>query len=215
MKITAKNLNEKWDEIKHLMPKSITETATGKLEFADLYEDLDEESREEYDTWLKKVNEVLEKSEKKDDKPKDTKKKDSPKDKKDKPKKDPKEPKEPKPKKSQVGEKPNWLKTLESFVKSIAGKEKDTWRVRDFVLNIQYKFNKKLGNKTPNIELIKDIQDKLLKYANSDEKKVTIPEYADLVAKCKKAIKEKDFTVSTKMKKSDVKTEDLSGLKKK
>ena len=70
MKITAKNLNEKWDEIKHIMPKSLTETAAGKLEFAELYDDLDSDTREEYDTWLKKVNDVLEKSDKPTDKTK-------------------------------------------------------------------------------------------------------------------------------------------------
>lgn len=120
--------------------------------------------------------------------------------------------KEGKPK---VGEKPAWLATLQSFVKSFAGQKKDTWRVRDFVRKIQGSFNAKLGQKTPNIDLIRDIQDKLISYANSDKKKVDIPAYADLVSKCKAAIKAKEFTVSRTVAKPEIKSTSLSGLKKK
>jgi hypothetical protein len=120
--------------------------------------------------------------------------------------------KEGKPK---VGENPAWLATLNSFVKSFAGKTKDTWRVRDFVRKIQGSFNAKLGQKTPNIDLIRDIQDKLISYANSDKKKVDIPAYADLVSKCKAAIKAKDFTVSKTVKKPEITSTSLSGVKKK
>lgn len=124
----------------------------------------------------------------------------------------PKEQKAKKAGKNKVGESPKWLKTLQSFVKSFAGKTKDTWRVRAFVEDIQAYFSKKHGNATPNIDLIREIQDKLLPYANSDKKKVEIPAYADLVAKFKKAAKDKDFTVSNKVKKSDLKNAELSGF---
>jgi len=124
----------------------------------------------------------------------------------------PKAKKESKPK---VGEKPAWLSTLQSFVNSYAGQSKDTWRVRDFVRKIQGSFNAKLGQKTPNIDLIRDIQDKLITYANSDKKKVDIPAYADLVAKCKAAIKAKEFTVSRSVAKPEIKSTSLSGIKKK
>ena len=140
-------------------------------------------------------------------------KKGEPKPEKDTKKKTKKEKKTSKTKKQQVGENPAWLATLQSFVKSFAGKTKETWRVRKYVVDIQAKFSKKHGNATPNIDIIRDIQDKLIKYANSDERKVDIPEYTDLVAKCKKAIKEKGFTVSNKAKKPEIKTEELSGFR--
>ena len=217
MKITAKNLCEKWDEIKGKLPKSLTETAKAKLEFADIYDDLDEESAIEYDTWLEKVNAALEKTNKpapetpkpqpktdndgKKDKPKPekTEKKDKPEKKK-------------RPKKVQVGESPKWLKTLDAFVKSFAGKTKDTWRVRNYITDIQAYFSKNHGKQTPNIDLIREIQDKLIKYANSDDRKVTIPAYDDLVSKCKKAIRDKDITVSNKAKKPEIKPKELSGF---
>lgn len=130
-------------------------------------------------------------------------------------KKTDKAPKSAKSTKEKIGENPAWLATLKSFVKSYAGQKKDTWRVRDFVRKIQGSFNAKLGQKTPNIDLIRDIQDKLISYANSDKKKVDIPAYADLVAKCKAAIKAKEFTVSRTVAKPEIKTTSLSGLKKK
>jgi hypothetical protein len=153
-----------------------------------------------------KVKRVKKAKPKKEEKPKPQKEK------KEKKEKQEKAPKQPKPKKDKVGESPAWLSCLQSFVKSFAGKTKDTWRVRKFVQDIQAKFSAKLGNKTPNVELLREIQDKLLTYANSDKKKVDIPAYADLVAKCKKAIKEKGFTVNNKVKKNDLKNESLSGF---
>lgn len=114
--------------------------------------------------------------------------------------------------KTKIGENPDWLKTLKSFVKSFAGRTKETWRVREFVKDIQAYFSKKHGNATPNIDLIREIQDKLLKFANSDEKKVSVPEYSELVSKCKKAIKDKDFTVSKKTKKPELSAKELSGF---
>ena len=124
-------------------------------------------------------------------------------------------PKSAKTEKTKLGENPAWLATLNSFVKSFAGKTKDTWRVRDFVSKIQGSFNAKLGQKTPNIDLIRDIQDKLCPYTKSDKKKVDIPAYAELVAKCKAAIKAKDFTVSRTVPKPEIKSIPLSGVKKK
>ncbi len=187
MKITAKNLVEKWDEIKGKMPDYVTEPSAAYLEFADIYDDLDEDTISKFDAWLADVNEALAKS--------------------DKPKKD------KKPAKPQVGESPAWLTTLKSFVKSFAGQTKDTWRVRKYVMEIQANFDAKRGGKTPHIDIIREIQDKLLPFANKDAKKVDIPKYDDLVSKCKSAINGKDFTVSKKAKKHELKKESLSGFR--
>lgn len=218
MKITAKNLVEKWDEIKGQMPDYVTEPSAAYLEFADIYDDLDEDTISKFDAWLADVNEALDKSDKPKTKRKYArgngkkyrpKKKDDPK----KPKKEPKPKKDKKPAKNQVGESPAWLTTLKSFVKSFAGQTKDTWRVRKYVMEIQANFDAKRGGKTPHIDIIREIQDKLLPYANKDAKKVDIPKYDDLVSKCKSAINDKDFTVSKKAKKPELKKESLSGFR--
>ena len=215
MKITAKNLVEKWDEIKDKMPDYVTVPSAAYLEFADIYDDLDEDTISKFDAWLADVNEALAKS----DKPKTKRKyargngKKYRHKKKDDPKKEPKPKKDKKPAKPQVGESPAWLTTLKSFVKSFAGQTKDTWRVRKYVMEIQANFDAKRGGKTPHIDIIREIQDKLLPYANKDAKKVDIPKYDDLVSKCKSAIKGKDFTVSKKAKKPELKKESLSGFR--
>ncbi len=193
MKITAKNLVEKWDEIKGKMPDYVTEPSAAYLEFADIYDELDEDTMSKFDAWLADVNEALAKS--------------------DKPKKEPNPKKDKKPAKPQVGESPAWLTTLKSFVKSFAGQTKDTWRVRKYVMEIQANFDAKRGGKTPHIDIIREIQDKLLPYANKNAKKVDIPKYDDLVSKCKSAINGKDFTVSKKAKKPELKKESLSGFR--
>lgn len=232
MKITAKNLNEKWDEIKHLMPKSLTETAAGKLEFAELYDDLDSDTREEYDIWLKKVNDVLEKSDKPTDKTKpspepkkkpkseDLGKKEKPqkkvkKDTKDKPTKTPKTPKAKKEKKEpkpRVAEAEPWQYTLRRFA-AMCGKERTVTGIRKFVREIQANFSAKLGKKTPHIDLIRQIQEKLLPKANSKEKKIELPQWDDLKKQCQQAAREK--IVSRTIAKPEIKSAALSGLKKK
>ena len=220
MKITAKNVIEKWDEIKPLLPKELAQLGEESfLPFADMYDDFDEEMHKDFDLFLEKVNKFTDKPAPKPEKPKEDKPKPQPKPAAkpkaaDKPKteKTPKEKKAKKAGKTKVGENPDWLKTLKSFVKSFAGKYKETWRVREFVKDIQARFSKKHGNSTPNIDLIIEIQDKLLKFANSDEQRVSIPEYAELVSKCKKAIKDKDFTVSKKTKKPELSAKELSGF---
>ncbi len=218
MKITAKNLVEKWDEIKGKMPDYVTEPSAAYLEFADIYDELDEDTMSKFDAWLADVNEALAKTDKPKTKRKYArgngkkyrpKKKDDPK----KPKKEPKPKKDKKPAKPQVGEAPAWLTTLKSFVKSFAGQTKDTWRVRKYVMEIQANFDAKRGGKTPHIDIIREIQDKLLPFANKDAKKVDIPKYDDLVSKCKSAINGKDFTVSKKAKKPELKKESLSGFR--
>ncbi len=225
MKITANNVIEKWDEIKPLLPKELAQLGEESfLPVADMYDDFDEETHKVFDLFLEKVNKFTDKPAPKPETPKPEKtKEDKPKPQPkpaakpkaaDKPKteKTPKEKKPAKPKKKQLGENPDWLKTLKSFVKSFAGQSKETWRVREFVKDIQARFSKKHGNSTPNIDLISEIQDKLLKFANSDEKKVSVPEYSELVSKCKKAIKDKDFTVSKKTKKPELSAKELSGF---
>jgi len=214
MKITAKNILDKWDEIKPLLPAELAKIGEENfLPFVDMFDDFDEDMHKDFDLFLEKVNKFT-------DKPAPAPKPETPKPqpktdnggKKDKKEQKDKPKKNQRPKKNQVGESPKWLKTLESFVKSFAGKTKDTWRVRNFITDIQAYFSKNHGKQTPNIDLIREIQDKLIKYANSDDRKVTIPAYDDLVSKCKKAIRDKDITVSNKAKKPEIKPKELSGF---
>ena len=220
MKITAKNIIDQWVDIKPLLPAELAKIGEESfLPNADLYDDFDEEMIKDFDLFLEKVNKYTDKPA--TDKPKTKrkyargngkkyrKKKPTPKKDKDTPK--PK--KDKKPAKPQVGESPAWLTTLKSFVKSFAGQTKDTWRVRKYVKEIQANFDAKRGGKTPHIDIIREIQDKLLPFANKDAKKVDIPKYDDLVSKCKSAINGKDFTVSKKAKKPELKKESLSGFR--
>jgi len=192
------------------------------LPFAEDYDDFDEDMAKDFDLFLEKVNKYTDKPKNKRNYVRGNGKKYTPK-KKDEPKKDtktkadkkkdPKPKKDKKPAKPQVGESPAWLTTLKSFVKSFAGQTKDTWRVRKYVKEIQANFDAKRGGKTPHIDIIREIQDKLLPYANKDAKKVDIPKYDDLVSKCKSAINGKGFTVSKKAKKPELKKESLSGFR--
>ena len=219
MKITAKNVIDQWDEIKPLLPAELAkmgeETFLPTLdEFG--YDAFDEDMCKDFDLFLEKVNKFTDKPAPKPETPKPQPKTDND-GKKDKPKpekteKKDKPEKKHRTKKAQVGESPKWLKTRDAFVKSFAGKTKDTWRVRNYITDIQAYFSKNHGKQTPNIDLIRDIQDKLIKYANSDDRKVTIPAYDDLVSKCKKAIRDKDITVSNKAKKPEIKPKELSGF---
>ncbi len=121
--------------------------------------------------------------------------------------------KEKKPSKPKVGEEAQWQNALRTFAR-MCGKDKTVNSVRKFVLQIQSNFAKKLGKKTPNIELIREIQTKLLPYANKiDQNRVQLPEWADFKAKCQAAAKE--WTVSKTVKKPDMSEKSLSGLKKK
>jgi len=225
MKITFDNFEKEFPKFKgkvETLDKAFASAVKWKK-----YYGKNEQATKTIDLFLQKLNELAAKTETpapkpetpKPEKPKEDKPKPQPKPAAkpkaaDKPKteKKPKEKKPAKPKKKQLGENPDWLKTLKSFVKSFAGQSKETWRVREFVKDIQARFSKKHGNSTPNIDLISEIQDKLLKFANSDEKKVSIPEYSELVSKCKKAIKDKDFTVSKKAKKPELSAKELSGF---
>ena len=124
-----------------------------------------------------------------------------------------KESKEKKPSKPKVGEEAQWQNALRTFAR-MCGKDKTVNSFRKFVLQIQSNFAKKLGKKTPNIELIREIQTKLLPYANKiDQNRVQLPEWADFKAKCQAAAKE--WTVSKTVKKPDMSEKSLSGLKKK
>lgn len=231
MKITAKNLVEKWDEIKDKMPDYVTVPSAAYLEFADIYDDLDEDTISKFDAWLADVNEALAKSpkfsrkyvrgkgklrrKKPQTKPepepkKDTKKKESKKkETKPKPKK---ETKKRTSAKTKLAEAPNWLKTLRSF-KSAAGKERTVTGIRKMVMDIQDRFDAKRGRNTPHIDIIRDIQDKLLPYANKKTAKVQLPQWEDLVERCKKAIA--TVAVSSKVVKEDIKTTTLSGTRRK
>ena len=213
MKITAKNLVEKWDEIKDKMPDYVTVPSAAYLEFADIYDDLDEDTISKFDAWLADVNEALAKS------PKSSRKyvRGDGKLRRKKPQTKP----EPKPKKetkkrtsnkTKLAEAPNWLKTLRSF-KNAAGNERKVTSIRKIVMDIQDRFDAKRGLKTPHITLIRDIQDKLLPYANKKTDKVQLPQWEDLVERCKKAIA--TVAVSSKVEKEDIKTTTLSGTRRK
>ena len=118
-----------------------------------------------------------------------------------------------KPSKPKVGEAAPWQSTLRRFA-TMCGKERTVTSVRKFVKEIQANFSAKLKGKTPHIELIREIQEKLLPYANKiDERKVQLPNWADFKTKCQAAAKE--WTVSKSEPKPELKTTALSGLKKK
>lgn len=208
MKITAQNLGKEWDNIKGKLPKELVKIGEDSfIPFIKMLDDFDEDMMKDLELFIEKVNKFTDKEDEPKPQPKPEPKA--------KPKKDSKPKTENKPKKEpkkKIGETPDWLSTVQSFVKSFAGKTKDTWRVRKFVKDIQAYFNSKHGKKTPNVEIIREIQEKLLPLANSNKAKVEVPQYADLVAKCKKAIKDKDFSVSKKEKKPELKKENLSGF---
>ena len=213
MKITVKNLVEKWDEIKDKMPDYVTVPSAAYLEFADIYDDLDEDTISKFDAWLADVNEALAKS------PKSSRKyvrgdgKLRRKKPQTKPKPEPKkETKKRTSDKTKLAEAPNWLKTLRSF-KNAAGKERTVTGIRKMVMDIQDRFDAKRGLKTPHITLIREIQDKLLPYANKKTAKVQLPQWEDLVERCKKAIA--TVAVSSKVEKEDIKTTTLSGTRRK
>ena len=114
--------------------------------------------------------------------------------------------------KTKLAEPPNWLKTLRSF-KNAAGKERTVTGIRKMVMDIQDRFDAKRGLKTPHITLIREIQDKLLPYANRHtDRKVQLPQWNDLVEQCKKAIA--TVSVSSKVSKEDIKTATLAGTRK-
>lgn len=115
--------------------------------------------------------------------------------------------------KPKVGEAAPWQATLRRFA-TMCGKERTVTSVRKFVKEIQANFSAKLRKKTPHIELIREIQEKLLPYANkTNVVKVQIPAWADLKTQCQAAARE--WTVSKTIKKPEIKETSLSGLKKK
>ena len=118
--------------------------------------------------------------------------------------------KEGKPK---VGEAEPWQITLRYFATYCCGKEKTVTSIRKFIKQIQTTFSAKLGNKTPHIDLIRDIQKKLLPMANSSEVKVSLPEWSDLKKRCQEAAKDK--IISKTVKRPKLTSASLSGLKKK
>ena len=147
----------------------------------------------------------------KKEKPKKKVKKDT----KDKPTKTPKTPKAKKEKKEtkeRVAEAEPWQYTLRRFA-AMCGKERTVTGIRKFVREIQANFSAKLGKKTPHIDLIRQIQEKLLPKANSKEKKIELPQWDDLKKQCQQAAREK--IVSRTIAKPEIKSAALSGLKKK
>lgn len=134
--------------------------------------------------------------------------------------KTPKAPKAPKtpsrPKKSDdciFAEKPFWYTFIESYVKSFEGKRgKQTWRVRAFVRSINDHCTAANPTATPEITVIRQIRDELIKIANNhrSDPKVDIPKNDSLVKSCKEALKR--YSISKKKDKEDLKAIALSGL---
>ncbi len=134
--------------------------------------------------------------------------------------KTPKTPKAPKtpsrPKKSDdciFAEKPFWYTFIESYVKSFDGKRgKQTWRVRAFVRSINDHCTAANPTATPEITVIRQIRDELIKIANNhrSDPKVDIPKNDSLVKSCKEALKR--YSISKKKDKEDLKAIALSGL---
>lgn len=214
-KITPSNLVAKWDAIKSLVNAATRDTYNAGIpEVLTIYND-DADAKKAIDTFIADVNRQLAETKS----PKSSRKyvRGDGKLRRKKPQTKP----EPKPKKetkkrtsdkTKLAEAPNWLKTLRSF-KNAAGKERTVTGIRKMAMDIQDRFDAKRGLKTPHITLIRDIQDKLLPYANKKTAKVQLPQWEDLVERCKKAIA--TVAVSSKVEKEDIKTTTLSGTRRK
>ncbi len=217
-KITPSNLVAKWDSIKSLVNAATRDTYNAGIpEVLTIYND-DADAKKAIDTFIADVNRQLAKT--KSAKPatkrkyvrgkgKLRRKKQQPKPES---KKTTKKSTTKKEAKTKLAEPPNWLKTLRSF-KNAAGKERTVTGIRKMVTDIQDRFDAKRGLKTPHITLIREIQDKLLPYANRHtDRKVQLPQWTDLVEQCKKAIA--TVSVSSKVSKEDIKTATLAGTHK-
>ena len=214
-KITPSNLVAKWDAIKSLVNAATRDTYNAGIpEVLTIYND-DADAKKAIDTFIADVNRQLAETKS----PKSSRKyvRGNGKFRRKKPQTKP----ESKPKKEtkkrtsdkiKLAEAPNWLKTLRSF-KNAAGKERTVTGIRKMVMDIQDRFDAKRGLKTPHITLIREIQDKLLPYANKKTAKVQLPQWEDLVERCKKAIA--TVAVSSKVEKEDIKTTTLSGTRRK
>ncbi len=111
----------------------------------------------------------------------------------------------PKPK---VGESPNWYKTMRTFSEA-AGRTVPIRSVRKMLSDLQDRFDAKRDLKTPHITIIREIQDKILPYANKKTAKVALPAWKELVAKCKTAMK--TINVDGKAGYSDMESKSLAG----
>lgn len=208
-KITPSNLVAKWDSIKSLVNAATRDTYNAGIpEVLTIYND-DADAKKAIDTFIADVNRQLAKT--KSAKPATKRKYVRGKGKLRRKKQQPK-PESKKTTKTKLAEPPNWLKTLRSF-KNAAGKERTVTGIRKMVMDIQDRFDAKRGLKTPHITLIREIQDKLLPYANRHtDRKVQLPLWNDLVEQCKKAIA--TVSVSSKVSKEDIKTATLAGTHK-
>lgn len=212
MKLTASNFLTEFPKLdKTKIQKAIDAYPTAYEDF-EFYND-DPGIKEALDLFIKKCNALLAKSAKPATKRKYVRGKGKLRRKKQQPK--PESKKETKKRtsdKTKLAEPPNWLKTLRSF-KNAAGKERTVTGIRKMVMDIQDRFDAKRGLKTPHITLIREIQDKLLPYANRHtDRKVQLPQWTDLVEQCKKAIA--TVSVSSKVSKEDIKTATLAGTHK-
>lgn len=125
--------------------------------------------------------------------------------------------KESKSKKNHVNPLKNWQKCLDKFI-GLAGKTTDSWRIYQFVCDINNSFTKALGHKTPHVDLITEIRDKMADLCEKGAKQVgrrnviEIPKWSELVDKCKQAIKNDGDVYDSKKEKDKLKKPILSGL---
>ncbi len=210
MKLTASNFLSEFPKLDKTKIQKVIDAYPTVYEDFEFYND-DDEIKEAIDLFIEKANQLLAKS------PSRKYVRGNGKLRRKKPQTKP----EPKPKKetkkrtsdkTKLAEAPNWLKTLRSF-KNAAGKERTVTGIRKMVMDIQDRFDAKRGRNTPHIDIIRDIQDKLLPYANKKTAKVQLPQWEDLVERCKKAIA--TVAVSSKVEKEDIKTTTLSGTRRK
>lgn len=224
MKVTKINVVEKWNEIKKYLNSKTHDTFEAfepedftDPEMQDLVEpfinnvnkqlanvDEPKEPKKKAKSDDSKVKKETKSTPKKETKKSDTTKKSTKSDTKKSSKTEKKSTKE------KFGEKPYWYSIIETYVKSFEGKEKQQWRVRAFVKAINQACNAKLGQKTPNIGIIRDIRNELIDLANDvDEKKVSVPSNSDLRSSCKEALKK--YSITKTIAKPDLKKEGLSG----
>lgn len=115
-----------------------------------------------------------------------------------------------KPTKDKFARKPDWFKSIESFVR-IANKDSQTWRVKNQLEEIQHRHDAKKNGSTPHIEKIRAIQRLLVAAINKNagKKKLKIRIEAKQLAGLESLLK--TVSINTKMEKPKASAIDLKG----
>lgn len=226
-KINLKNYNEysKSLDISKL-PKYLQDGHNSVIEDSDLYDEVPE-IKQAIDNHFSLLEDYIEKNKQstpakqkksytkpkveKSQKPKEKAKKE-PKPKKEKAKKEPKPKKEKAPKKDKTVGKPDWYKTIETYLR-MANASKPAWIVRNFLKMMQDRFNAKKGQNTPHITKIRAIQQNVVDTINENvnAKKYTVKDDAATLKELKELLK--TITVDRKTKEK-VEKISLSGFPK-